>query len=65
VVVSLIFSLGLNEAEVHRELAEEEDAAAAEDSLPLHGVTPSAMLVELLDIEDQQYVSCQPWQPSC
>ena len=41
---------------MRRQLAEEDESAAKEGVLSLHELTPASMLVELLDIEDQQYV---------
>ncbi|KAF7797869.1 hypothetical protein EIP86_009075, partial [Pleurotus ostreatoroseus] len=45
---------GLSEADIRLQLAEEDDRAAEEGSISLHEVTPAAMLLELLEIEDQQ-----------
>lgn len=45
---------GLTETEIRLQLAEEEEKEAAEGSPALHQVTPSAMLVEMLEIEDLQ-----------
>lgn len=47
---------GLSEAEIRLQLAEEDDQAAEDGEVALHDVTPAAMLLELLDIEDLQYV---------
>ncbi|KAF7792933.1 hypothetical protein EIP86_004036 [Pleurotus ostreatoroseus] len=45
---------GLTETDIRLKLAEEEDVEAAEGNPSLHKVTPSAMLAELLEIEDAQ-----------
>ena len=50
----LMVLVGLTEAEIRLQLAEEEDVEAAEGNPSLHKMTPSAMLVELLEIEDAQ-----------
>ena len=47
----------MTEAEIRLQLTEEDDQAAEEGGVPLHDISASAMLVEMLDIEDQQYVS--------
>ena len=39
------------------ELAQEDNSAHAEGNVSLHEVTPAGMLIEMLEIEDQQYVS--------
>lgn len=46
----------MTEAEIRLQLAEEEDREASDGTLFLHKITPSAMLTELLEIEDLQYV---------
>ncbi len=45
---------GPTEAEIRLQLAEEEDFEAADGHPCLHKVTPSAMVAELLEIEDAQ-----------
>ncbi|KAF7799366.1 hypothetical protein EIP86_010598 [Pleurotus ostreatoroseus] len=45
---------GLTEAEIRLQLAEQEDVEVSEGYPLLHKVTPSAMLAELLEIEDAQ-----------
>ncbi|GJE98466.1 CxC2 domain-containing protein [Phanerochaete sordida] len=45
---------GLTEAEIKLQLADEEDRDAATGKPVLHAITPSSMLVELLEIEEQQ-----------
>lgn len=47
-------STGLTEADIRLQLAEEDDQAAEDGTLSLHEVTPAALIVELLEIEDQQ-----------
>lgn len=47
---------GISEADVRRQLAEEASQAADEGEPLLHEVDPSAMLIMLLDTEEQQYV---------
>ncbi|GJE98768.1 CxC2 domain-containing protein [Phanerochaete sordida] len=47
-------SKGLTEADIKLKLAEEDLVAAQHGDLALHEVTPSSMLVELLELEDQQ-----------
>lgn len=44
----------MTEAEIRLQLAEEDDEAAATGETPLHDLSPSAMLIEMLDVEDQQ-----------
>lgn len=45
---------GLTEAQIRAQLTEEE--AAQSDDSPSHQVSPLTMMVEMLEIEDQQYV---------
>lgn len=45
---------GLTEADIRLQLAEEDDRAVDDGQLSLHEVTPAAMLIEMLDIEEQQ-----------
>ncbi|KAJ3536762.1 hypothetical protein NM688_g6792 [Phlebia brevispora] len=44
--------IGVTEADIRLQLAEEDDRRIASGTLTLHEVTPAAMLVELLDVED-------------
>lgn len=46
--------IGLTENEIKLQLAEQEDKDAATGKPSLHKVTPSSMLVELLEIEELQ-----------
>ena len=46
--------VGVTEAQARLLLIEEDGLALAQGKLPLHDVTPSAMIVEMLDIEEQQ-----------
>ena len=55
--VILIDIQGITEADVRLKLAEEDSQALERGTLPLHEVTPAAMVIELLEIEDIQYVS--------
>lgn len=48
--------LGLTEADIRLQLAEEDDKAIENGETMLHEVTPAAMLVEMLEVEDQQSV---------
>ncbi|KAJ3551391.1 hypothetical protein NM688_g4727 [Phlebia brevispora] len=43
---------GISEADMRLQLAEEDDRAIATGKLTLHEVTPAALLVEMLEIED-------------
>ena len=45
---------GITEAEARLQLATEDDHDLEGGSTSLHEVTPAAMVVELLEIEDQQ-----------
>ena len=45
---------GITEADIRMQLAEEDDRAVAMGEHPVHEVTPAAMLIELLEIEDLQ-----------
>lgn len=45
---------GATEAEVRLQLVEEEDRAVEDGEPSLHHVNPSALVVELLDVEEQQ-----------
>lgn len=45
---------GLTENKIKLQLAEKEDQEAAAGKWSLHKVTPSSMLVELLEIEELQ-----------
>lgn len=48
---------GPSEAEIRAELAaEEEDSAALTGAIGLHAVSPSGMLANILELEEQQYV---------
>lgn len=47
-------STGITEADIRLQLAEEDDQAVEEGMMSLHEVTPAALIVELLEIEDQQ-----------
>ena len=46
--------LGTSEADVRLQLAEEDDKAIADGKPALHAVTPAAMLIDLLEIEELQ-----------
>ena len=46
--------LGVTEADVRLKLAEEDDKAIADGDAALHAVTPAAMLIDLLEIEELQ-----------
>lgn len=45
---------GITEADIRMQLAEEDDRAITKGDHPVHEVTPAAMLIELLEIEDLQ-----------
>lgn len=47
---------GLTEAQIRVKLAQEEEQDAADGNPSLHRVTPSSMLVEMLEIEELQCV---------
>ncbi|GJF00807.1 CxC2 domain-containing protein [Phanerochaete sordida] len=47
-------STGMSESEIRIQLLREEEADANRGNVPLHEVTPAAMLSALLDLEDQQ-----------
>ena len=53
-VRGLIHNTGLTEADVRLKLAEEDDKAIADGDAALHAVTPAAMLIDLLEIEELQ-----------
>lgn len=53
----------MTEADIRLQLAEEDDEAAVEGEVPLHEISPSSMLFEMLDIEDQQYVLVRAYLP--
>ncbi len=44
----------MTEAQIRLQLAKEDDRQAADGHLSLHNVTPSALIMELMDIEEQQ-----------
>lgn len=50
-------AVGLTEAEIRFQLAEEDDKAEEDGEETLHHVTPAAMIIDLLYLEDQQYVA--------
>ncbi|KAF7797546.1 hypothetical protein EIP86_008746 [Pleurotus ostreatoroseus] len=45
---------GISEADIRLKLAEEDDRAIADGDTALHAVTPAAMLIDLLEIEELQ-----------
>ena len=51
----LIFDrVGMSEADARLQLAEEDQLVAEDGDIPLHRVTSSRLMIELLDIEEQQ-----------
>ena len=58
--------LGTSEADVRLKLAEEDDKAIADGRPALHAVTPAAMLIDLLEIEELQsvymFLHSGPWE---
>ena len=54
------YILGITEADIRLELAEEDSAALDEGVMSAHEVTPAAMVMELLDIEEAQCVHSSP-----
>ena len=46
----------MTESDIRLKLARDDDEDTKNGSISLHAVTPSALIMELLDIEDQQCV---------
>ena len=57
-------SPGITEADVRLQLAEEDGEALEKGNLPLHDVTPAAMVIEMLEIESIQYVAIHTAAPA-
>ena len=49
--------IGITEAEIRLQLAEEDNTALSNGQTTTHEVTPAAMVVELLDLEEAQCVN--------
>lgn len=49
-----MFLTGLSEADIKLQLAEEEDTAKNDEAFTTHDVSPLAMFIKLLELEDQQ-----------
>ena len=56
VSIALMLNAGITESEARLQLAREDSSAQEQGVMSLHDVTPAGMVIELLEIEELQYV---------